>query len=82
MVHKSAVIDIKIILMSRLSGAHVYILGYSRILMKRPVEQKAKGHKAKNNPISPPPSTAADSLSKEKINSLKDKNAAKMKRKK
>jgi hypothetical protein len=50
--------------------------------MKKPVEQKAKGHKAKDNPETPPPSMAAETLSKEKINSLKDKNAAKMKRKK
>jgi hypothetical protein len=50
--------------------------------MKKPVEQKAKGHKAKDNPIGSPPSTAAETLSKQQINSLKDKNAAKMKRKK
>lgn len=50
--------------------------------MKKPVEQKAKGHKAKDNHLSPPPSKTVESLSKEQINSLKDKNAAKMKRKK
>jgi hypothetical protein len=65
-----------------ISKAHVYISSYSPILMKKPVEQKAKGHKAKDNPETPPPSMAAETLSKEKINSLKDKNAAKMKRKK
>jgi hypothetical protein len=50
--------------------------------MKRQVEQKTKGHKAKDNPVLPQSSAAAEPLSKEKINSLKDKNAAKIKRSK
>jgi hypothetical protein len=51
--------------------------------MKKQAEQKTKGHKISNNPgtITPVPVKTTNQLSKELIDSLKDKNAAKMKNK-
>jgi hypothetical protein len=49
--------------------------------MKKQAEQKTKGHKAKDIPASVSSTPAAGPLSKEKINSLKDRNAAKTKKK-
>ncbi len=48
--------------------------------MKKQGEQKTKGHKAADNPATNTPVKAADPIDKQKINSLKDKNAAKTKR--
>jgi hypothetical protein len=48
--------------------------------MKKQVEQKTKGHKATDSPVTASPAKAVNQLDKQKINSLKDKSAAKMKR--
>jgi hypothetical protein len=48
--------------------------------MKKQGEQKTKGHKATSEPVTAAPAKAANPLDKQKINSLKDKAAAKMKR--
>jgi len=48
--------------------------------MKKQGEQKTKGHKATDSPVTAAPVKAANQLDQQKINSLKDKNAAKMKR--
>jgi hypothetical protein len=50
--------------------------------MKRQVEQKREGHKAKDNPVFPQSSAAAEPLSKEKVNFTKNKNAANQRNKK
>jgi hypothetical protein len=47
--------------------------------MKKQGEQKTKGHKATDTPVAAP-SKAVHPVDQQKINSLKDKNAAKMKR--
>jgi hypothetical protein len=47
--------------------------------MKKQGEQKTKGHKATDTPVAAPVK-AVSPIDKQKINSLKDKNAAKMKR--
>ena len=49
--------------------------------MKKQAEQKTKGHKAKDITASVSSTPDAGPLSKEKINSLKDRNAAKTKKK-
>lgn len=48
--------------------------------MKKQGEQKTKGHKATENYATASPVKAANPVDQQKINSLKDKNAAKMKR--
>jgi hypothetical protein len=50
--------------------------------MKKQGEQKTKGHKTSDytSNISPSPVKAEEQLDKQKIASLKDKNAAKMKK--
>jgi hypothetical protein len=62
----------------RLAG-QVYPFGRPIIRMKKPAEQKTKGHKAKDNPASTFPARASEPLSKEQITSLRDKSAAKKK---
>jgi hypothetical protein len=48
--------------------------------MKKQGEQKTKGHRTTDSPITAAPSKAANQLDQQKINSMKDKNAAKTKR--
>ena len=48
--------------------------------MKKQAEQKTKGHKATDNPVTTAPVKDANPIDKQKINSMKDKNAAKTKR--
>lgn len=48
--------------------------------MKKQGEQKTKGHKATDSSATAAPVKAVNQIDKQKINSLKDKNAAKMKR--
>lgn len=48
--------------------------------MKKQAEQKTKGHKAKDTAAPTAVTQATQPITKEKINSLKDKNAAKAKR--
>jgi hypothetical protein len=48
--------------------------------MKKQGEQKTKGHKTMDSPVTAAPVKAANQIDKQKINSLKDKNAAKTKR--
>jgi hypothetical protein len=48
--------------------------------MKKQGEQKTKGHRATDIPVTAAPSKAANQLDQQKINSMKDKNAAKTKR--
>jgi hypothetical protein len=49
-------------------------------VMKKQAEQKTKGHKAKDTPSTTISAPVTQPISKDKINSLKDKNAAKMKK--
>jgi hypothetical protein len=48
--------------------------------MKKQGEQKTKGHKATVSPATAAPVKAASQMDQQKINSMKDKNAAKTKR--
>jgi hypothetical protein len=48
--------------------------------MKKQGEQKTKGHRATDSPVAAAPGKAATQLDQQKINSMKDKNAAKTKR--
>jgi hypothetical protein len=48
--------------------------------MKKQAEQKTKGHKAKDTPQATASAPVTQPISKDKINSLKDKNAAKTKK--
>jgi hypothetical protein len=48
--------------------------------MKKQAEQKTKGHKAKDTPQTTASAPVSQPISKDKINSLKDKNAAKTKK--
>jgi hypothetical protein len=48
--------------------------------MKKQAEQKTKGHNAKDIPQTTSSAPVKQPLSKDQINSLKDKNAAKMKK--
>ncbi|WP_342676483.1 hypothetical protein [Methanofollis sp. UBA420] len=62
--------------------ANIYAPRSQSTIMKKQGEQKTKGHKATEGPGAPSPakSKAEETLSKEKIDSLKDKYAAKMKK--
>ena len=59
---------------------YLYTACHQSIDMKKQAEQKTKGHKATDNPVTTAPVNAANPIDKQKINSLKDKNAAKTKR--